>query len=106
MTDFSWDYVTRTATEAAAALGRDLVATIAAAVEPGIYTVEPDVVYAITESTDSTGGAAERVVTRNGLVVSGPASASESQLVAIACELAAIARTVDIRDRTGQPAFS
>jgi len=93
MTDFSWDYVTLTASKAMVDLGRCVSATIAQAVEPGIYVVEPDVVYEVRATDD---GAS--VVLRNGVVISGPeAQSSDRTLALVAAEIAGVATTIDVR---------
>jgi len=93
MTDFSWDYVTLTASEAMADLGRSVSATIAQAVEPGIYVVEPDAVYEV-RATD----AEASIVLRNGVAIVGPdAEPSDRTLALVAAEIAGVATTIDVR---------
>lgn len=92
MADFSWDYVTHTASEAMAQLGRSVAETIAQAVEPGIYLVEPDIVYEVRMTK---GGP---VVLRNGRTVAGPEVTASNEIYAtIAAEMAGVVSTIDIR---------
>jgi len=92
MSDFSWDYVTRTASDALTELGRSIAATIAQAVEPGLYLAQPDIVYEVRDDGDQT------VVLRNGVVVGGPeACPDDTTLALIAAEMAGVVQTIDLR---------
>jgi len=91
MTDFAWNYVTRTATDALSELGRTVAATICEAVDPGIYLVEPDIVY---EVRSEKGG---RVVLRNGdYLIGGPAEPDAALFAHVAAELAGVATRVEV----------
>lgn len=87
MTTFSWDYVARTASDSLAEVGRSVAETIAQAVEPGLYLVEPDLIYQVCESDG------EPSVLRNGVVVAGPgAEPTNDVLAAVAHEAANLAK--------------
>lgn len=92
MGDFSWDYVTRTAHDALVEVGATIAATIAEAVDPGIYVVQPDVVYEVRVDDGTP------VVARNGVAIAGPeAEPTNDQLITVAAEMAGAATMIDIR---------
>lgn len=91
MTDFSWDYVTRTASEALVQLGRSVADTIVQAVEPGIYLVEPDIVYEVRATE------AGAIVLRNGKPVAGvDVDPSDIDLANVAVEMAGMLKPADV----------
>jgi hypothetical protein len=73
-------------------LGRTVAATIAQAVEPGIYLVEPDIVYEVTVKEGYVR------VYRNGREIAGPDANTPDQILAtVAAEMAGVLVTLDLR---------
>lgn len=93
MTDFSWEYVNRTAHKALVDLGRSIAETIAQAVEPGVYLVEPDTVYEVRVDGENC------TAFRNGIRISGPgAEPSTDVILLVAAEMGGLRPTsIDVR---------